>query len=140
MKSFLVMALVASFSMATLSPAFAIKQLNDQFKKHYLEEKEDVNEDFKALVEEAKCNVCHVYRENKKNVRNPYGTALQEAIKKDEFPVAEFKKEPEKYAERLNDLFKKIAKLESKDKEKRTFEKRMEDGLLPGGDVEGKME
>ena len=37
---------------------------------------ESKNEEFKKLVGEAKCNVCHIDKENKKK-RNPFGEALE---------------------------------------------------------------
>lgn len=138
MKRFLVVAIVAGFAISLASPAFAIKQFQDQFRAIYAGEKAD--EAFVALVEEAKCNVCHVEKENKKKVRNPYGSALHEAIEKDEFPVGDFKKDPknEKLVERLTDIFKKIAEEKSGDEEHKTFTARMEAKLLPGGDKDGK--
>jgi hypothetical protein len=136
MKKLLFIVAVAGFMISTVSPAFAIKQLNDQFKVVYAGDK--ATEEFKKLVADAKCNVCHVDKENKKKVRNPYGTALHEALEKDEFPVAEFKKEPEKFAERLNAILKKIEEEKSGDPKHETFSARMKANLLPGGNIEGK--
>lgn len=126
---------VAGFALMSASPAFAIKQLNDQFKAVYAGD--DANEEFVELVKDGKCYVCHVKGE-KKTVRNTYGKALHEAIEKDEFPVKEFKADPEKYAERLKDIFKKIEEEKSGDEEHKTFADRMKANLLPGGDKEGK--
>ena len=138
MKKFLAVAVVAGFAISLASPAFAIKQLQDQFRATYAGEKAD--EGFKALVTEAKCNVCHVEKEDKKKVRNPFGAALHEALEKDEFPLKDFKKDPknEKLVERLNDLFKKVSEEKSGDEEHKTFADRMEAKLLPGGDKDGK--
>lgn len=136
MKKFLFLLAVAGMSVSFASPALALKQFNDQFKKVYAGEK--ASEEFKELVAEAKCNVCHVNKENKKKVRNPYGEALHEAVEKDEFPVAEFKKDPEKYAERLNAIFKKVAEGKSGYEEHKTFADRIKANLLPGGNIEGK--
>ncbi len=136
MKRALILTVVAGVLSSAASPAWAIKQLNDHFKKLYAGD--EASEEFKALVAEAKCNVCHVDRENKKKVRNPFGTALHEALEKAEFPLAEFKKEPEKYAEQLTKIFKEVEKQESGSKKYKTFADRMKAGLLPGGDVKGK--
>ncbi len=136
MKKFLTVAMVAGLAMSLASPAFAIKQFNDAFKEIYAGDKAD--EAFKTLVTEAKCNVCHVDGGDKKKVRNPYGTALHEALEKDNFPVKDFKKEPEKFAERLKDIFKKVSEEKSGDEEHKTFAARMEAKLLPGGDKDGK--
>lgn len=134
-KCYLVVAmLVISASAAT--PAFAIKQLNDQFKKLYLNDK--ATPELKAAIEEAKCNVCHVEKENKKKVRNPYGEAVHKALEKDKFPLDQLKKEPEKLAERLNGIFKKLEEEKSGDAEKRTFGARIKANLSPGGDKDGK--
>jgi len=136
MKKFLTVALILAISTSAASPAFAIKQLADQFKKLYLTDK--ATPEFKAAIEEAKCNVCHVEKENKKKVRNYYGNAVHEALEKDKFPLAELKKSPEKLADRLNDIFKKLEEEKSDDAEKRTFSARMKANLSPGGDKDGK--
>ncbi|GIW99439.1 MAG: hypothetical protein KatS3mg111_2772 [Pirellulaceae bacterium] len=136
MRRLLVGALVLGLCGVASSPALAIKQLNDHFKKLYAGD--DADEGFKMLVDEAKCNVCHVDRENKKKVRNPYGKALHEVLEEAEFPLAEFKKDPEKYAEELTKLFKKVEGMESGSQKYKTFADRMKAGLLPGGDVKGK--
>ena len=136
MKNFLMVALVLAISTSAASPAFAIKQLADQFKKLYLTDK--ATPEFKAAIEDAKCNVCHVEKENKKKVRNYYGNAVHEALEKDKFPLAELKKSPEKLAERLNDIFMKLEEEKSGDAEKRTYSARMKANLSPGGDKDGK--
>jgi len=118
------------------SAAFAIKPFQEHFAKIYAGD--DANEEFKALVDEAKCNVCHIAKEDKKKVRNVYGKALQELLEKDEFPIAEFKKDQEKYAERLKELFKKSEGEKSGDEKHKTFGDRMKANLLPGGDKDGK--
>lgn len=139
MRRYLIALAVACFATTMASPAFAIKQLNDQFKKVYVGE--EANEDFAKLVKESKCNLCHVAKENKKKVRNPYGTALHEVLEKEEFPLKEFKKDQDKYADQLKKIFEKVAEMEVKeDKEHKTFADRMKANLLPGGDVNGKME
>ena len=136
MKKFLMVALVLAISTSAASPAFAIKQLSDQFKKLYLTDK--ATPEFKAAIEDAKCNICHVEKENKKKVRNYYGNAVHEALEKDKFPLAELKKTPEKFADRLNDIFKKLEEEKSGDAEKRTYSARMKANLSPGGDKDGK--
>lgn len=135
MKKLLIVLTIAGLSFNLTSPALAIKQLNDQFKAIYAGD--DADERFKELVSEAKCNVCHVDKEDKKKVRNPFGEALHEALEKDEFPLAEFKKEPEKFADRLKDIFKKVEEEKSGDEEHKTFGSRIEAKLLPGGDAKG---
>lgn len=139
MKKCLLVAVVAGFSLASLaSPAFAVKQLKDAFVAQYAGDAADAG--FKELVKEANCNVCHVDKENKKQVRNPYGAALHEALEKDEFPVKDFAKNPEKYAERIKAIFTKIETEKSGDEKHKTFADRMKANLLPGGNVQGKKE
>lgn len=137
MKRFLLVLFAASLTVSTVSPAFAIKPLNDQFKALYAGDKAD--EDYKKLVGEAKCNVCHVNKE-KKTVRNPYGKALHEVMEKMEFPFEEYKKskEKEKYTEQLEAIFKKVSEEKSGDEEHKTFADRIKAKLLPGGNKEGK--
>ena len=129
-----VFGLVSSLSM----PAFAIKQLNDKFKELYAApDSKDVSEDFRKLVvEEAKCNVCHIQGENKKK-RNPYGEALHEALEAAEIPVKEFGKKPEKFADQVKEVFKKVGEMKA-GKTDKTFAQRIKAGELPGGDKEGK--
>jgi len=136
MKKFLLVVVIAGFTLASVSPAFAIKQLKDAFIEQYAGDKAEA--EFKKLVEDANCNVCHVDKENKKKVRNPYGTALHEALEKDEFPVKEFGKDPAKFAERIKEIFKKIETEKSGDELHKTFADRMKAKLLPGGNVDGK--
>lgn len=122
-------------AVTSASPAFAIKQLSDQFKKVYAGDK--ANEDFKALVGKAKCNVCHIKSTSKKK-RNVYGTALHEALEEAKFPLKDFKKDQDKYAEQLKEIFKKVEEGKSGDDEHKTFAARMKANLLPGGDADGK--
>jgi hypothetical protein len=136
MKKFLFVVVLAGFMLSAVSPAFAVKQLKDAFVAEYSGDK--ANEDFKKLVEEASCNVCHVDKENKKNVRNPYGEALLESMKKDDFPVKDFAKDPAKFAERLKVIFKAVEEGNSGYEDHKTFAARMKASLLPGGDVKGK--
>lgn len=138
MKRLLLVVVVAGFTLSTVSPVFAVKQLKDAFGENYAGEKADA--EFKNLVKEANCNVCHVDKEDKKKVRNPYGEALHEALEKDKFPMAEFKKEPAKFADQVKEILKKVEAQESGDEKHKTFADRMKAKLLPGGNVKGKKE
>lgn len=131
MKRLVAVALVAFVFVAGSSPAFAIKGFNDQFKLTYAEGKGD----FTKLVEEAKCNVCHVQGENKK-VRNEYGEAFKDLLKKDAFPAKRFKEEPEKCKEEIEAAFKKVEEMKAKDG--KTFGEKIKAGVLPGGNKDGK--
>jgi hypothetical protein len=138
MKNYLVAALAVAMACSASSNVFAVSKLKKAFADQYAGEK--ANEDLKGLVKKAGCYVCHVKGEDKKKVRNVYGKALHEAFEKDKFPLKDWSKDPEKYADRLKDLFKKVEEAESGDKEHKTFGARIKANLLPGGDVEGKKE
>ena len=134
MRRFWMMALVLCVATTwVVPPAFAIKQFGDQFKETYT--KDNQNKEFVKLVEEAKCNVCHIEGENKKK-RNEYGNAVSELLKKKDFPPDRFKKEPEKCKEEIEAAFKKVEEMKAKDEV--TFGAKIKDGKLPGGDVKGK--
>lgn len=136
MKRFLLALLVVAFSVSATAPAFAVSKLKGYFAAEYAGEK--ANDEFKGLVKSAGCYVCHVKGEDKKKVRNVYGKALHEAFEKDEFPLKDWAKDQDKYAERLKDIFKKVNEAKSGDEEHKTFNDRMKANLLPGGNVEGK--
>lgn len=136
MRRLICFSLVCGFAFGLTGPAWAIKPFQDHFVKIYAGD--EANEEFKKLVGEAKCNVCHIDKEDKKKVRNPFGTSLQELLKKDEFPIADFKKDQEKYAERLKEVFKKAEAEKSADEKHKTFGDRIKANLLPGGDKSGK--
>jgi hypothetical protein len=136
MMRVLTLSLAGIVAVAASQPVWAIKQFQDHFIGIYAGD--EANEEFKELVKEAKCNVCHVEKENKKKVRNVYGTYLKELLEKEEFPIADFKKDKEKYAEQLTEIFKKVEAGESGDEEHKTFGDRMKANLLPGGDKFGK--
>lgn len=129
-----VFGLVSSLSV----PAFAYKQLNDKFKELYAApDSKDASEDFKKLVADAKCNVCHVQGAKSKKERNPFGAALHEVIEAEKFPVKEFNKKPEMYADQIKAIFKKTLEQKAGSTDK-TFAERIKAGQLPGGDKDGK--
>jgi hypothetical protein len=120
------------FVAASTTPAFAIKEFNDQWTKHYVESSD--NAAFKELAASAKCNVCHVNGE-KKSVRNEYGAAIGKVAKAKELkPLA--KSDPKKFEEELNAAFAKVADVKAKDG--KTFGEKIKAGELPGGDKDGK--
>jgi hypothetical protein len=134
MKKCLQATLVLAIALAwSVSPAWAIKEFNDQFKDSYA--KENKNAAFVKLVEDAKCNVCHIQGENKKK-RNPYGEGVAKLLKKADFPKERFKNDPKKCKEEIEAALKKVEDMEGKDKVK--FGAKIKDGQLPGGNVEGK--
>lgn len=136
MKKLLIGLLLAGLAISMRAPALANTKLKADFGKVYAGE--EANEEFQALVKKAACYVCHVKGEDKKKVRNDYGKALHDALEKDKFPMDEYKKEPEKFAERLKDIMKKIEEEKSGDETYKTFGERIKNNLLPGGNLEGK--
>lgn len=135
MKKFLVCALVVGLSFGmTARPAFATKPYGEAWTAFYVTNSK--NEDFKKLAGEAKCNACHVDKEDKKKVRNPYGTEVQKLVNKNTIPVAKFKSEPDKAKAEIEAAFKKIEEMKAKDG--KTFGEKIKAGQLPGGDVAGK--
>lgn len=135
-KSIVVLVMVGLLSSMSM-PAFAFKQLNDKFNEiHNAADEKDVPAATKDAIKEAKCNLCHVAGPDKKK-RNPYGQALSKQFKETKFDLADFKKEPNKYTDKLKEIFKKVGE-EKAGKTDKTFAARMKDGMLPGGDKEGK--
>ena len=126
-------AAIMIFGSSISTPAFAIKQFGDAWKEYY--EKTSANDDFKKLVADAKCNVCHIQGE-KKTKHNPYGEAVEELLKKKNYPTERFKKEPEKCKEEIEAAFKTVEAVKSKDG--KTYGEMIKAGQLPGGDIEGK--
>jgi hypothetical protein len=112
---------------------FAKPEFGKQFGRVYVEDSK--NEDFKKLVAEAKCNVCHVERKNKQ--RNPYGAALLEAGLTKEKYEPMLKSNPDQAKKEIEEILKKVEE-EKIDGEEKTFGEKIKDGLLPGGDVNGK--
>lgn len=136
MRKFVCFSAVCLFALGSTQSVWAIKPFQDRFKDVYAGEA--ANAELKTLINDAKCNVCHIEKEDKKKVRNPYGKALHDALEKDEFPISEFKKDPAKYAERLNSILKKLESEKSADEKHKTFGDRLKANLLPGGDKDGK--
>ena len=132
--------LVAGLCLCIAKPSFAIRAMGDVFVATYAGE--DASPEFQKLVKvEARCNVCHIFRENRAK-RNPYGVAFHDALKESKFPMAEFKKAPkdEKLVAMMKEVMKKLEDQKPKDSapDAKTFGARMKVGMLPGGDKLGK--
>jgi hypothetical protein len=120
---------VALMATCSMKPAFAIKQFGEQFGRVYVEDSK--NDDFKKLVAEAKCTVCHVG--DKKKDRNSYGEALHEAgLDKKKFQPM-FTSDPDKAKKEVEEILKKVEDTKA-DGEEKSFGEKIKDGLLPGGD------
>ncbi len=136
MKKIVVYCAVALTALSFTPSALAIKEFGEHWAKFYVEKSD--NDDFKKLVSDAKCNVCHVHEQDKKKVRNPYGTALQKGeLVKSKFTKERMKQKPDEVREEIEAIFKKIEDEKAKDQED-TFGKKIKSGKLPGGDIHGK--
>ncbi|HEX5446153.1 MAG TPA: hypothetical protein VFW87_20160 [Pirellulales bacterium] len=120
-----------------LPSAQALPPFFKEFQATYLKpDSADAKEkEFAALViEKVKCNVCHVAKKPKK-MRNAYGTALSELLKKDKFKADRLKAEPDKVKEEIVAAFNAIAAKKSGDDKSPTFGELIAQHKLPGGDA-----
>ncbi|TWU37187.1 hypothetical protein [Novipirellula artificiosorum] len=114
-----------------VSPAMAISEFGKQWKSEYLGE--GANEDFVKLGRKAGCNVCHVKDEKKEEARNEYGKAVNEFLKKEDFPKDYVKENPEEAKKKIIEGFKKAG--EKKSADKRTFAEKIKNNELPAVDA-----
>lgn len=127
MKRAFVFCVVALVAVSVAQPAMATKEFSEHWSKKYVEPSK--NEEFKKLVAEAKCNVCH--QGEKKSERNPYGVELKNlGLDKKTFSPPKIKEDPEKARKAIEEIFKKAEDLKAKDSEE-TFGKRISEGKLP---------
>jgi hypothetical protein len=128
--SMLCTAAVASAFLAATPEAHAIKAFKDEFEAKYLkpDSTEPADQALIVVVEEARCNVCHVKGESKK-VRNAYGLALSELLDK---------KEDKEDTEKIHASMDKVAEMKSNpdDEASPTFGQLIAEGKLPGGPIE----
>ncbi len=114
------------------SPSMAISEFGKQWKNEYLSG-DDVNEDFVKAGRKAGCYVCHVKGEDKKEIRNEYGNAVQKFLKAEDFPKEYVKDNPEEAKKKILEGFKKAGELMSKDKKK--FADKIKNNELPATDA-----
>jgi hypothetical protein len=117
--------------------AQALPPFFKEFQDAYLKpDSEDEQEKaFAALViEQVKCNVCHMAGKPKK-MRNAYGTQLSELLKKDNFKADRLKAEPDKVKEEIVAAFTAVAAKKSGDESSPTFGELIAGHKLPGGDA-----
>lgn len=128
MKRFALMALTL---MMLGSPAYAISEFNKQWKAQYLGD--DASEEFKRSGRKAGCYVCHVKGEKKDEARNEYGNALHKYLDAENFSKERVKAEPEKVKAEIQEAFKKVAPVKSKDG--KAFGEKIKAGELPATDA-----
>ncbi|MBM4003097.1 MAG: hypothetical protein FJ295_07370 [Planctomycetes bacterium] len=117
-------ALLVCFVLVALSgPAWAIPPFKKGFDDVY-----GKNADIKKASDEAKCNVCHFGMSKK--MKNDYGKALAELLKKDKFKEDRIKAEPDAVKKEIEEALKKVEDQKSKDGEK--FGDRLKANKLPG--------
>lgn len=123
--------LLMGLLMAMSTPSFAISEFGKQWKDKYLGE--DADPDFVKMGRKAGCFVCHVKGEDKKKVRNEYGTALHEFLKAEDFPKDFVKANPEKAKAMILEGFKKVGEKESTSGQ--TFADKIKANKLPAEDA-----
>ena len=112
---------------AVIQSAHAIGAFSNEFKGKYVKEdsKEKKDQDFAKLVDEAKCNVCHMGKSKKD--RNSYGVELSKLLDR---------KADKDNKDKILSALAKVEKLpvNPKDKKSPTFGDLIKAGKLPGGD------
>ncbi|NIP86754.1 MAG: hypothetical protein GTO03_14815 [Planctomycetales bacterium] len=124
----------------------AIPPFKIEFFEVYVKEDPSTPEET-ALAEAAdaktgKCWICHVNMKDRgeaklsKKVRNNYGKALSQFLKKDDFSSERTKAEPDKVKAEIRDAFTKVEALKSDpdDPASKTFGELIAAGQLPGND------
>tara|TARA_R110002049_G_scaffold2750_8_gene22135 strand:+ start:47587 stop:47925 length:339 start_codon:yes stop_codon:yes gene_type:complete len=109
----------------------AISEFGKQWKNEYLGEGAD--EDFVKVGRKAGCYVCHVKGEDKKKVRNEYGSAVHEFLKAKDFPKEYIKANPDEAKEKILEGFKKAG--EKKSKDGKSFAEKIKNNELPATDA-----
>jgi len=116
---------VVGLGAITTSQVFAVKEFDAEFKKMYVPpDPTDPNQKaFKAAVDKAKCNVCHVG--TKKTDRNAYGQELDKLLNR---------KTDAKAPNKIQAALKQVEGMRSKpdDNKSPTFGERIKAGKLPG--------
>ncbi|MCC9605832.1 hypothetical protein LOC68_20965 [Blastopirellula sp. JC732] len=136
-------ALAATFSFCVVlsfsaRQAAAIPFFWEVFEKQYVHKDaaDDKAKMFAATATAAKCNVCHVDGQAKKE-RNPYGVALAETLKKDQFNKERIEKERDKAEAEVLAAFEAVSGKKANDKAK-TFGELIAAGELPSAAPDAK--
>jgi hypothetical protein len=113
------------------SPVLATSTFNKQWKEKYLSG-DDVDPDFKRTARKHGCYICHVVKEDKKEVRNEYGKAVHEFLKAEDFPKDWVKDNPEEAQKKIFEGLEKAGKKKSKDG--KAFAAKIKAGEVPATD------
>lgn len=105
--------------------AFAIPKFKKAFDDKYA-----TTPELRKVSDELKCFLCHG---KAKTVRNDYGKALSEFLKKGNYSDDRFKAEGEKVKMEFEDAFKKVEAMKATDG--KTFGERLKAGKAPGTPV-----
>ncbi|MFI4876026.1 MAG: hypothetical protein ACIALR_11830, partial [Blastopirellula sp. JB062] len=118
--------------------AAAVPFFWEVFEKHYVQPdaKDDKVKQFSAAAATAKCNVCHIDGKSKKE-RNPYGAALAESLKKDNFKKERLEKERDKAEAEVIAALKAVADKKENDKAK-PYGELIAAGSLPAATADAK--
>ena len=133
------MAVVFAVAGLTSVPhAHAIPPFLKEFEAKYVKpdsqnDKEKAFAKLAAAEETGKCNLCHI-KDKPKTERNPYGAALSQLLKKDNFKKERLEKEAEAAQKEIVEAFEKVAaqKFKSDDEKSPTFGALIAEGQLPG--------
>ena len=128
MKRVLISSIVAAVVASVFAPrSSAIPPFYKEFTVMYLDDND--NEDFVKEAKAAKCFLCHVGK--KKTNRNEYGEQLSELLDK---------KKDKKDTEKIRKALETVGGMNSipDDKESPTFAVLIQEGKLPGGEVQKK--
>ncbi|UUO07506.1 hypothetical protein M4951_04165 [Blastopirellula sp. J2-11] len=120
--------------------AAAIPFFWETFEKQYVhaDAKDDKVKEFATAAAAAKCNVCHIDGKSKKE-RNPYGVALAETLKKDNFKKERIEGERDKAEAEVIAAFEAVSAKKENDKAK-PFGELIAAGSLPSAGDEAKPE
>jgi hypothetical protein len=113
------------------TPVLATSDFNKQWKSKYLSD-EKVDPDFKKAAGKQGCYICHVYKEDKKKVRNEYGKAIHKFLKAEDFPKEWIKENPDEFKKKVFEGLDKAGELKSTDG--KTFAEKIKNNEFPATD------
>jgi len=112
------------------SPVLATSDFSKQWKAKYYNDNE--NDDFRKMVRTQACYICHVYKEDKKKVRNEYGKAIHKFLKAEDYPKEWIKENPEEFKKKVYEGLEKAGELKSTDG--KTFAEKLKNNEKPAAD------
>lgn len=117
--------------MLTVNTAMATSDFSKTWKDQFIGK--DADEAYVSTIRRQSCNICHVKGEDKKKVRNEYGTAINEYLKFKDFPKEYIKENPQEASAKMLEGFKKAGDHKSKDG--KTFAEKIKNNEIPATDA-----